>query len=380
VPWWRRLDVRTAATLGALLVLSLPAVAGRLGAAAPVLAALRSNTINARDAAVEQRGYYERLDHAPRLGAQGWESRVARPADWVGLPTTGVGRTRADFRGYELQPDARVTFLRQPLTTNSWGMRDAPRTLAKPPGTVRLAVLGPSFVFGSGVADGEPFTAQLERRLNAGPEPGALRYEVLNFGAPAHSLLQEYATLQEDALRFAPDVVVVTGYVHLAQETASHLAGVVAGGVPIPYPGLDSILRRWHASPRLPWRELQGVLRVASDDVHAWTLREIAAECRRRGIVPVYLVLDIVRPPGDASRSKRQAAEAGFVVLDLLDVYGPPEGHAALAAAPWDAHPNAAGHALIADRLLAELRRHPETLRPAGIVHGDPSTPSRTTP
>ena len=71
---------------------------------------------------------------------------------------------------------------------------------------------------------------------------------------------------------------------------------------------------------------------------------------------------------------------AGTLLHDLLDVYGPPEGHAALMTAPWDAHPNAAGHALIADRLLAELRRHPETLRPAGIVHGDPSTPSRTTP
>ena len=107
------------------------------------------------------------------------------------------------------------------------------------------------------------------------------------------------------------------------------------------------------------------MLRIAADDIHAWALRRIADECRRRGIVPVLIVADIVGVPANRDAPElRVAREAGFVVLDLLDAYGPPERHAALQVAAWDKHPNAAGHALLAEHLLAGLRRHPETLSP----------------
>jgi hypothetical protein len=380
---WQRLDVRTATTLTALLVLGQPAVAERLAAAAPALAALRRTTLNAADAAVQRRGYYERLDHAPRLGAQGWEASAKTPADWTGFDVTAAFHERDDFRLFELRPDARVTFLRQTVTTNAWGMRDAPRALAKPPGTVRLAIMGPSYVFGSGVADGDPFPAQLERRLNAQrPAGGTVRYEALNFGAPAHSLLQQLATLREDAVRFAPDVALLFIYNGLTDATALHLAQVVSGDVAVPYPGLDSLLRRrWRASSRLPWSELMGVLRIASDDVHAWAVREFAAECRRRGIVPVLVALDLVgAPPNPNAALMRVASDAGVVVLDLMGAYGPEERHAALAVAEWDTHPNRAGHALVADRLLAELRRRPALLRPAAGAPHDPSRQPRATP
>jgi hypothetical protein len=38
------------------------------------------------------------------------------------------------------------------IATNAEGFRDVERPLIKPPGTTRVAVLGDSFVFGSGVA------------------------------------------------------------------------------------------------------------------------------------------------------------------------------------------------------------------------------------
>jgi hypothetical protein len=66
----------------------------------------------------------------------------------------------------------------------------------------------------------------------------------------------------------------------------------------------------------------------------------------------------------------RAAAAAGFVVLDLFDVYGPETGHDSLRVAEWDKHPNAAGHAMIAERLLDELRRRPALLEPAPSADG----------
>jgi hypothetical protein len=360
-PWWTRRDVRTVATLLVLVVLAQPSTTRWLGAAGPYVASARLTTLNRADAAVEQRGYYERLDHAPRLGARGWEAAAKAPQSWVGFPATGMQRRRDDFRQFDLHASMTVSFFGREVSTNAWRMRDAPRTPEPRPNTLRMAFLGPSFVFGSGVGDGEPFPAQLERLLNAEESPRTgLQYEALNFGVPAYSILHQLSSLEEDGFRFMPNVVVVAGYVNLAIETTNHLATIVDAGAKVPYAGLDSLLRRWHASPRLPFSELRGLMRIAAPEVNDWAIREIARQCRQRGAIPVFLALDLVGVHGDSTLpALRTAADAGFVVLNLFDVYGPPEGHDALKVAAWDVHPNAAGHARIARRLLTEFQRTP---------------------
>ncbi len=50
------------------------------------------------------------------------------------------------------------------------------------------------------------------------------------------------------------------------------------------------------------------------------------------------------------------AREAGFSVLALGDVFGDAEW-LSLVVAPWDHHPNARGHAQIADTLFEALER-----------------------
>ena len=51
----------------------------------------------------------------------------------------------------------------------------------------------------------------------------------------------------------------------------------------------------------------------------------------------------------------RLAREAGFVTVDLTDVYGD-ESPDLLRVAPWDMHPNALGHRMIADGIERGLR------------------------
>jgi hypothetical protein len=287
-----------------------------------------------------------------------------KPADWIGLSETRAYRKRSDFLLAELRPSTAVTFLRQPLHTNRWGMRDQDYEQAKAPGTFRIAVLGPSHVMGSGVADGEPFEAVLERRLNdeAAGTPYA-RYEVLNFGVPAYSLLQQVAMLDERVFAFDPDVVIVTADVRLVPTLVGHLAQVTARGISVPYAALDSILRRAGVDHRLPWRENSGRLRLTADEIVAWSLRHVGEESRRRGAVPVLLALDNVGTPAPRKLpALRAAADAGFLVLNLFDVYGDPDAYGALRIAEWDGHPNAEGNRLIADRLFDELRRHAPAL------------------
>ncbi|MGV3710749.1 MAG: SGNH/GDSL hydrolase family protein [Gemmatimonas sp.] len=377
-PWWKRLEFRTVVTLVGLLALSQPAVTDRLGSAGPYIASAKLTTVNAADAALEQRGYYERLDHAPRLGAQGWETRATRPADWVGLPYGTALRRRDDFRIYELMPNVNVTLLRQPTTTNSFAMRDVPRTLAKPDSTVRIAVFGPSYVFGSGVKDHETYPAQFEQQLNgAVSQETGLKYEALNFGAPMHSLLQELAAFDYDALRFNPDVVVVSNYLSAPMTTSSHLTEVVEAGMAIPYPELDSIVRGRFPTANLPYSETLGLMRVVTDDANTWAIREIARKSRERGIIPVFMTLDLVGTQSDTNTAVVKAArDAGFIMLDMSDPYGNKAAHESLRLAAWDSHPNAAGYKLVAQRLVQEFRKHPELLTASSSA----SLSTKTTP
>jgi GDSL-like lipase/acylhydrolase family protein len=88
--------------------------------------------------------------------------------------------------------------------TNSLGWRDEEYGEAKPVGTFRVAAVGDSFTFGQGCARGEIFPDVLEAQLRA--SGGA---EVLNLSSPGLGP-EGYLVLVEEALRYRPDVVVVS--------------------------------------------------------------------------------------------------------------------------------------------------------------------------
>jgi lysophospholipase L1-like esterase len=85
------------------------------------------------------------------------------------------------------------------LKTNALGFRDEEHG-PKAPGVTRVAVLGDSFVFGSGVGQDETLT----RRLAALLGPG---YDVVNLGVPGYGTDQALLTLRRFGPRLSPDVV-----------------------------------------------------------------------------------------------------------------------------------------------------------------------------
>ena len=73
------------------------------------------------------------------------------------------------------------------------------------------------------------------------------------------------------------------------------------------------------------------------------------------GAVPVVLVLNQVLDDESPGVPQGSAIErAGLPVLNMLGIYTGRDP-ASLRVAPWDEHPNRAGHQLIADRLYPEL-------------------------
>jgi hypothetical protein len=91
-------------------------------------------------------------------------------------------------------------------TINSWGWRDREWTLAKPPDTRRVAVLGDSYVEALQVEDDSTFLRIAERIIH---DRHSIRTEWMNFGRSSCTQTEEWLILQHDVAQFSPDVVIV---------------------------------------------------------------------------------------------------------------------------------------------------------------------------
>ncbi len=134
----------------------------------------------------------------------------------VGLRITGIGPVefyRVDpVLGGSLVPGAEGWCTREGralVRINADGMRDRAHALAKPPDTLRIAILGDSYAEAFQVPAEDAFWSVLERELGSCPALHGRRVEVLNFGVAGYGTAQELLMLRERAFRYQPDVVVL---------------------------------------------------------------------------------------------------------------------------------------------------------------------------
>jgi hypothetical protein len=116
------------------------------------------------------------------------------------------------WRGVRLTPGMKGWYTNEGnayLEVNSLGYRDIDHATAKPPGVYRIAVLGDSFTEARQVDLQKTFWKLLEHALNGIEAPHGRQIEVLNFGVGGYGTSQELLTLEMDALRFSPDLVLL---------------------------------------------------------------------------------------------------------------------------------------------------------------------------
>jgi lysophospholipase L1-like esterase len=77
--------------------------------------------------------------------------------------------------------------------------------LEKPENVLRIVGVGDSWMWGSGVDNGETYLDRLQERLTG----AGLRVETINTGVWGYNAVQQVATLRWKGLGFRPDVVVV---------------------------------------------------------------------------------------------------------------------------------------------------------------------------
>jgi hypothetical protein len=350
---------RNGALIAALFLLGSPAVYNRLGGQAQeVLADLRTARLSDRDAKLLQKGYYEDLIGVNQFNGDLWDIYTKRPSDWPLLQDTEAARLTGDFQVLELIPSTRINYHGEPLSINRWGMRDQEYEKIPPPHTYRIALVGPSFVMGSGVADNEVFEAVLEERLNR-ENDGTLysQYEILNFGVAGHAAVQELVTLDSKALQFRPDALLFVSHQLEEEIVVRNLASRIVLGVQMPYEYLADLAKRAGVEQGMTQAEGERRLKPYGEELVRWTYRQSVSIAQENGMQAIWVLfptLETEKSPEIIAKLVRQAVDAGFVVIDLSDLYDGRDP-SSLIVAEWDKHPNARGHQLLADHLYEGL-------------------------
>jgi hypothetical protein len=369
-PGFARSAVTTGGTLLLLCFIGTPAVYGQIGGKAQALVSdLTVNRLSDREAALLQQGYYEDLAGVNRFNSELWDIYSKRPSDWPTLTETAAARQTGDNLIVELVPSTSIYFHGEKLTINRWGMRDRDYERTPAPNTYRIAMTGPSFVMGYGVADGRDFESLLEDRLNrenAGSPYN--KYEILDFAVPGYSAIQDLMVLEQKVLPFQPNAFFFMAHQREEEAVVLYLADRISVGANLPYPDLMELARRAGTEPGMAKTEAERRLTPYGAEILELTYRHIVAFTRARGILPVWIFMPTLEnqlSEEEVVHLKDVAARSGFIVLDLSDAYNNQDPES-LVVAYWDKHPNDKGHMLIAEDLYRKLRESKNTI-PLGL-------------
>lgn len=335
---------------------------------------LTQERLNAQDARLLERGYYEDLTGVSRFNSELWELYSQIPADWVNLIEAKAAVLTNDFFYMELLPSHKLNnFKGAPFSTNRWGMRDKDYEKSPSDDTYRIALLGASRTMGSGVADDQTFEWLLEDRLNRENQGQRYStYEILNFAVGGYSALQNLMVLENKALAFEPDAVFYMGHIGESDRALRYLAERIRAGVDIPYSYLEEIAQKADINQDTPATIAERQLRPFEAEMLSWTYRQIVETAQKRNIPAIWIYLPNINAneAEDNSELVGMAEEAGFTVMDLSGVFQN-EDSSTLSIAEWDLHhPNARGHQLIADRLYEELLREEGFILP-GVTEAE---------
>jgi hypothetical protein len=159
----------------------------------------------------------------PRSGSRAAKLLLLSSGILVALSITEVALRVAGFTyfnpyvadrdlGHTLRPNAEGWWQKEGRTyvkINSHGFRDREHTIAKPPGTYRIAVLGDSYVEAFQVPLEKTFSAVMEQKLQECPPLAESKVEVLSFGVSGFSTARELILLQKRVWQYSPDEIVL---------------------------------------------------------------------------------------------------------------------------------------------------------------------------
>jgi len=281
------------------------------------------------------------------------------------------------------QKNARGIHKGLPFRTNSAGFRGPEYSPEPGPGVFRIVVAGDSVTMGTGVLEEEAYAARLQRRLET--SPGEARYEVLNLGLSGLNAERVVQRIETIGTPYQPDLIVY-GFTLNDIEGPAFVSSIEKGSVPAKL----RRYRRFVDSPsyllRAVWPRLlaaheiffqpEGTLEYDYrfnyfENPRAWgdfaaALDDLAGLARQRDVCVLVLLhtglaqLNRLYPFMDILEKVEAAAEErGFGAIQSFPWF---QGRdpTQLRLSFWDSHPNAEGHAILTDALVAGLAELPE--------------------
>ncbi|SIO30993.1 GDSL-like Lipase/Acylhydrolase family protein [Singulisphaera sp. GP187] len=378
-----RCSSQTVQIVATAAILAWGLAPGRLALGTPgrLRETLRNDQLSQADYEKMERGYYEQiLDAGRKLGASDAvepESPRHNRSQAKSVPFEGgpLAQGVDDLREFVLKPNLSVDHAGARWTTNALGMRDRPYESTKPPNTLRIAFVGDSIGAGWGVGDGQAFEAVLERQLDGRSKAGGgSAVEILNFAIPGHGPGQRWEHFKRVGWATEPDLVLFESTQADSGWDERRLRGLLPRGIGWDSPMYRDVLTRAHARPGGTIESYKQVLRPYREEFAAGVFRTAAADCRARGVPIVLVMVPRVGKTADQAEIQRLIAlarDAGFTaIVDLSDTYNGIDPKS-LAVGPNDYHPNAKGHAMLAQRLDAALQTQTNLLRPPKLGPGE---------
>ncbi|MCB0704753.1 MAG: SGNH/GDSL hydrolase family protein, partial [Saprospiraceae bacterium] len=318
--------------------------------------------LNEQDDADMIRGYYEDLLITNQLSSPLADIQN-RPTDWVAFPKTALAVKLDNWLRYGLKPGVQAEFKKAQTSTNQWGMRDREYTKEKPANTIRIGILGGSYSMGSGVNDGEVFDEVLEDALNADPTFNT-KFELLNFSVPGYQLMETAYMLENKALDFDLDMVVIVSHGVDFGKVGKALLESYRDNLEIDLTYVQDFAKEVGLQPGQQVPKDRDLFIKYGEPIVEASYAFIAKLCAERNIKTVVVhwprTKDNIEPL-DISEVLKITAANNFLNIDLAAVYlGQKPEDISLNA--FDQHPNKLGHQLIARALLKEFESNPALL------------------
>ncbi len=376
--FWRATSLN-AATAVFVVAASLSALQSHLNPkVAAVLSSLENTSLNPRDAAILQRGYYEDLIQVDRFNTDLQALYNKRPKDYFQEWRAAMNVKRKDYLGVELARSAKITYAGATYTTNEWGMRDKPYPKEKPAGVYRIGLIGSSHTMGWGVTDALVCDTLAEDRLNA----EGLPFELLNFSVNGYDPIQKELALEEKMLDFHLDAAFLICHRLEKAWIVSHLVQRIKAGTEITEPHIRELVAQANVTKDMSEAVLNIRLSSSGSELLKWSLKRFADVCRERGIRSAWVFMPEIGHVSISDADVKEifacAKEAGFdTILDYSDAY---KGHAdgELVLSDIDDHPGAFAHSLLANRIYDTVKSN--FVRPADNVTAQAKAAAGTLP
>jgi lysophospholipase L1-like esterase len=254
---------------------------------------------------------------------------------------------------------------------NAQGFRDTTDfTYEKPDGSFRVLVLGDSFTIGYEVGQDETYSAVLERYL----EKNGVRAQVMNAGMSGNSTAEALAFLENEGLKYDPDVVVLGFYWNDLQDNIKADLFRLEDGELIlnskeyvPAVRIRNILNsfglyRWLSEHSYLHNYLNNVATIYFKRRLLRSRREELAQDTDPAVMSQYRE-DLGRELVERMYASVKQHGAQFVLLDIAS-------RDLESSFPWRGPPD---EGVVADRYVdtAALLSEYEGLAPLRVVHGD---------